>query len=66
MQENVAYEEIMFKDYSKADRMLRSEAARTRRKEVKLVKEVREENEYAKLRRKRQHLKKVNSKHHAA
>jgi hypothetical protein len=63
MQETVAYEEIEFKDIKKAERILRSEAARTRRKELKLVKDVREENEWAKQRRQRQHLKKIARKH---
>ena len=66
MQENTAYEEIEFKDYKKADRMLRSESARSRRREVKSVIEMKMENEWGKARRQRQHLKKVLQKHHGS
>lgn len=65
MQETVAHEEIKPKDFKKADRILRSESARARRREVKLVKEIREENEWAKRRRQKQQLKKIKSRHYA-
>lgn len=53
MEDNVAYEDVEFKDLKKADRMLRSEAARQRRKELKQVRETRTLNEWAKARRER-------------
>lgn len=53
MEDNVAYEDVEFKDLKKADRMLRSEAARQRRKELKQVRETRILNEWAKARRER-------------
>lgn len=66
MQEQTAYEEIEFKDHKKAERMLRSESARARRKTTKSVIEAKVENEWGKARRQRQHMKKVNHKHHDA
>ena len=57
MQEQVAYEEEYdineLKDHKKADRMLRSEAARARRKETKHIREMKIVNEWAKNRRDR-------------
>lgn len=58
MQEHVSYEEVEFKDYKKSDRMLRSESARTRRKETKQIREARLLNEWAKARRERKNAKK--------
>lgn len=57
MQENVAYEDVEFKDYKKSDRMLRSEAARQRRKETKQIREQKVINEWAKARRERKNGK---------
>ena len=57
MQENVSYEDVEFKDYKKSDRMLRSEAARARRKETKQIREQRVVNEWAKARRERKNGK---------
>lgn len=51
MQNLTAYDEIEFKDRKRADRMLRSEAARRRRKSLKNVREVRVSNEWARNRR---------------
>lgn len=51
MQDTIAYEEIEFKDRRKADRMLRSTAARRRRKFTKNVRETRTLNEWARQRR---------------
>lgn len=52
IQEEVTYEEeIESKDMSKAERMLRSEAARARRKNVKLVREMKVTNEWARIHR---------------
>lgn len=53
MQEQPAFEEIETKSYKRAERMLRSEAARQRRKELKEVRETRILNEWAKQRRAR-------------
>lgn len=58
MQEQVSYEDIEFKDYKKADRMLRSESARQRRRETKQVREMKVINEWAKSRRARKAAKK--------
>lgn len=58
MQEQIAYEEIEHKDYTKAERMLRSEAARARRKETKNVRETKIMNEWARARRARKSAKK--------
>jgi hypothetical protein len=58
MQEHVTYEDIEFKDYKKANRMLRSESARQRRKEVKSVRETKIMNEWARSRRARKADKK--------
>jgi hypothetical protein len=57
MQENVAYEDVQFKDYKKSDRMLRSEAARSRRKETKQIREARVMAQWAKARRERKNGK---------
>lgn len=57
MQEQVTYEEVEFKDYKKSDRMLRSEAARQRRRETKHIREMRVVNEWAKARRERKNGK---------
>jgi hypothetical protein len=57
MQENVAYEDVEFKDLKKADRMLRSESARQRRKEAKQIRETKVVNEWAKARRERKNAK---------
>ena len=51
MQNLDAYDEIEFKDRKRADRMLRSEGARRRRKTVKGVRETKVLNEYARNRR---------------
>lgn len=58
MQEQTAFEEIETKSFKKAERMLRSEAARQRRKELKEVREARLLNEWAKARRQRKANKK--------
>lgn len=58
MQNEDAFEEIETKSYKKAERMLRSEAARQRRKELKEVKETKLLNEWAKQRRARKAAKK--------
>jgi len=55
--QDIAYEDIEFKDYKKASRMLRSKAARMRRKETKLVREARLLNEWARARRERKKCK---------
>ena len=57
MQENVSYEDIEFKDYKESDRMLRSEAARARRKETKQIREQRVMAQWAKARRERKNGK---------
>ena len=57
MQENVSYEDIEFKDYKRSDRMLRSEAARARRKETKHIREQRTMAQWAKARRERKNGK---------
>lgn len=57
MQENVSYEDVEFKDYKKSDRMLRSEAARARRKETKNIREQRTMAQWAKARRERKNGK---------
>lgn len=57
MQENVSYEDVEFKDYKKSDRMLRSEAARARRKETKQIREQRTLAQWAKSRRERKNGK---------
>jgi len=53
IEEEVTYEDdsIELKDMSKAERMLRSEAARQRRKEIKLVREMKVTNEWARIHR---------------
>jgi len=51
MQDTTAYEEIENKDRAKAERMLRSESARRRRKALKNVRETRTLNEWARQRR---------------
>ena len=53
MQTKTAFEEIETKPRKRADRMLRSESARRRRKSLKTVKETRILNEWAKARRER-------------
>lgn len=53
MQNLIAYDEIEFKDRKKADRMLRSESARRRRRVTKNVRETRIINQWAKARRAR-------------
>lgn len=60
MQQAIIQEEVInepdpieIKDMKKADRMLRSEAARHRRKELKMVREMKVVNEWAKARRAR-------------
>ena len=55
MQEQVTDEDaaIVNKDLKKADRMLRNESARARRKELKQVREIKLMNEWAKSRRAR-------------
>ena len=57
MQEQVSYEDVEFKDYKKSDRMLRSEAARARRKETKNIREQRTMAQWAKARRERKNGK---------
>ena len=44
---------VVSKDLKKADRMLRNESARARRKELKQVREIKLMNEWAKSRRSR-------------
>lgn len=51
IQEDVTIEEIELKDMSKAERMLRSEAARNRRRETKHVREMKITNEWARRHR---------------
>jgi len=51
MQDTTAYEEIENKDRAKAERMLRSESARRRRKALKNVRETKILNEWARQRR---------------
>lgn len=58
MQESIAYEEVVAKDYTKAERMLRSESARQRRRTTKVVRETKIMNEWAKQRRARKTTKK--------
>lgn len=58
MQEETAFEEIETKSFKKAERMLRSENARQRRKTLKEVRETRTLNEWAKQRRVRVNTKK--------
>ena len=50
-QEIPVYEDVEFKPAVRGDRMLRSEAARSRRREKKLVRETRVLNEWARTRR---------------
>lgn len=57
MQEQTAFEEIETKSYKKAERMLRSDSARQRRKMLKEVRETRTLNEWAKQRRARRAAK---------
>ena len=57
MEDIVTYEDIEFKDLKKADRMLRSESARQRRRESKQIREVKTVNEWAKARRDRKNSK---------
>lgn len=55
-QEQVTHEDINInfnKGVTKADRMLRSDAARARRKELKQIREMKIVNEWAKARRER-------------
>jgi hypothetical protein len=52
MQETV-FEEIVVKDLARADRMLRSESARRRRKTGKQIRETKIVNQWAKSRRQR-------------
>jgi len=52
-QEIPVYENVEFKPASRGHRMLRSEAARMRRRELKRVRENRVLNEWAKARRAR-------------
>lgn len=57
MKENVTYEEVENKNYKRADRMLRSAAARARRKVTKQIKEMKLFNEWAHARRERKNAK---------
>ena len=50
-QEIPVYEDVEFKPASRGDRMLRSEAARERRRGLKHVRETRVLNEWARARR---------------
>ena len=58
MQTQPALEEIETKSFKKAERMLRSESARQRRKQLKEVRETKILNEWAKQRRARKSAKK--------
>ena len=58
MQEETVQVEILAKDLKKSDRMLKSEAARTRRKLIKETLETKILNEWAKSRRERKATKK--------
>lgn len=58
MQELTAFDEIETKSFKKAERMLRSETARQRRKMLKEIRETRTLNEWAKQRRARKANKK--------
>ena len=58
MQEETVHEEIPVKDYKKADRMLKSEAARARRKSIKETIETKILHEWAKARREKKAAKK--------
>jgi len=53
MQNETAFDEIETKPRKRAERMLRSDSARRRRKALKVVKETRILNEWAKARRAR-------------
>lgn len=52
-EEQVTYDDLSVKDMKKAERMLRSQAARTRRRELKQVREMKVVNEWARARRER-------------
>ena len=59
MQEETAHEEIVVKDVpKKADRMMKSEAARSRRKSLKETLEIKILHEWAKARREKKAAKK--------
>jgi hypothetical protein len=58
MQEQIASDEIETKSFKKAERMLRSDSARQRRKQLKEVRETKLLNEWAKQRRARKAAKK--------
>jgi hypothetical protein len=58
MQEQNALEEIETKSFKKAERMLKSDSARQRRKQLKEVREIKLLNEWAKQRRARKAAKK--------
>jgi hypothetical protein len=58
MQEPTALEEIETKSFKKAERMLKSDSARQRRKQLKEVRETKILNEWAKQRRARKAAKK--------
>ena len=58
MQEETVKDEIVVKDYKKADRMMRSEAARAKRKSLKETVEKKILHEWAKARRDKKAAKK--------
>jgi len=58
MQEETVKDEIVVKDYKKADRMMRSEAARAKRKSLKETLEKKILHEWAKARRDKKAAKK--------
>ena len=51
MQQQTTFEDVTVKDMTRANRMLRSRGARTRRKNLKEVRETRMINQFAKQRR---------------
>lgn len=57
-------EEAELKEIKKAKRIFKSKTARIRRKKSKILKETHELSAWAKARKKRQHIKKLNRKHH--
>ena len=56
--EEIVHEEIVVKDYKKADRLMKSEAARARRKSIKETLETKILHEWAKARRDKKAAKK--------
>ena len=59
MKATVTSDEIETKDFTRANRMEKSQAARARRKETKIIREIRRLNEWAKSRRERKNATKA-------